>query len=112
MAKTDNKNLIIIAKMISDFLKKEKGMLNGYETFVKGTVRPNVTAELQWLTPHARKKYTLMGLYDKQTKLQEEIKKYLAVNSLPPIEINAIDIGDDCYRTTVHFVPTGVQVKL
>lgn len=106
-----NEMLSQIAETISKFLKKQGGLGNGYETYVKGYVVYDTQQSLKFKTP---KTNDLRGseLDDKGFELNQKLIKILkAYDYKGDVKINATHMEHGCYQTIVSF-NTSVTVKL
>lgn len=106
-----NEMLSQIAETISKFLKKEGGMSNGYETYVKGYVVSNTHQSLTFKTP---KTNDLRGseLDNKGSELNDKLVKILkAYDYKGDVKIQSTHMEHGCYEIEVSF-KTSTTVKL
>lgn len=105
-----NEMLNQIAEAIGKFLKKEGGMNNGYETYVKGYVVSNTQHSLKFKTPETNK-LTGIELEKKGSELNDKLIKILkAYDYKGDVKIDANHMEHGCYEIEVSF-KTSVTVK-
>jgi hypothetical protein len=98
-----NEMLSQIAETIGKFLKKEGGMNNGYETYVKGYVVSNTQQSLTFKTP---KTNDLKGseLDKRGYELNEKLTKILrAYEYKGDVKISSTHMEHGCYEIEVSF---------
>ena len=87
-----------VSSVVMDFLKRNGGYPNGYETSVSGVVRPKVHSSLKWSTP---KQYDMtvgevkrlgIELYDAVLKIMEDYECDQTIS----LVIGSEPIGDVC----------------
>jgi len=96
MKQDHNEMLSRIAEIIGEFLKKEGGMNNGYETYVKGYVVSNTHQSLKFKTPETNK---LKGFEvdNKGSELNDKLIKILkAYEYKEKVKIKATHIENGC----------------
>lgn len=96
-----NEMLSQIAEAIAKFLKKEGGMGNGYDTYVKGTISYNSHQSLKFHTP---KTDDLTGheLRQKGSDLNDKLIKFLkAYDYHDYVEIKSTHTEHGCFDISV-----------
>jgi len=98
------------AIIIKDFLKQNKGLDNGYDTFVFGMVRYNVFDRIFWRTP-VYQDMTIRQIQDKGSVLYRQLKAVIDKFDIETMKIEKIHSEDGCYNTYVSF-PSYLRVRL
>lgn len=110
MQSSNKKLLEEIAKTIKEFLIKNGGYSNGFETWAEGTVSLNVTGAVKLFTPACQDK-TYNEVRNLGGQLETKLKGYLKHNGIKEtLSIRRFHVEHGAYQTEVNFEPQTIRV--